>query len=59
LGKAEVVREGNDVTLVGWGTQLHVLLETAELAATKLGISSEVIDLQSIIPWDTETIAKV
>lgn len=58
LGKAEVVREGNDVTLVGWGTQLHVLLETAEIAATKLGIFSEVIDLQSIIPWDTETIAK-
>lgn len=27
LGKADVLREGNDVTLIGWGTQVHILLE--------------------------------
>ena len=47
------------MTLVGWGTQLHVLLETAELAADELGISCEVIDLQTILPWDIDTIVKV
>lgn len=47
------------MTLVGWGTQLHVLLETAELAKQKLDVSCEVIDLQSILPWDVNTVAKV
>nr|CAD2142852.1 unnamed protein product [Meloidogyne enterolobii] len=58
LGKAEIVREGKDVTLVGWGTQLHVLMETADLAEKDLGILCEVIDLQTIIPWDVETVAE-
>ncbi|KAL3090023.1 hypothetical protein niasHS_006475 [Heterodera schachtii] len=58
LGKAEVVKLGTDVTLVGWGTQLHVLLETAELAQQRLGVSCEVIDLQTILPWDVETVAE-
>ena len=59
LGQADVLREGNDVTLVGWGTQLHVLMETAEMAKKELDISCEVIDLQSIIPWDVDTLTKV
>ena len=33
---------GDDVTLIGWGTQVHVLREVAELAQEKLGISCEV-----------------
>lgn len=45
--------------MVGWGTQLHVLLETAELAQQQLNASCEVIDLQSIMPWDVETVANV
>lgn len=59
LGQADVLKEGNDVTLVGWGTQLHVLMETAVMAKELLDISCEVIDLQSIIPWDVDTITKV
>ena len=50
---------GADITLVGWGTQIHVLLEAAELAEETYGVHCEVIDLQSILPWDVETIAKV
>uniref|UniRef100_A0A1I7ZQA6 2-oxoisovalerate dehydrogenase subunit beta, mitochondrial n=1 Tax=Steinernema glaseri TaxID=37863 RepID=A0A1I7ZQA6_9BILA len=57
LGKGEIVRSGTDVTMVGWGTQLHVLLEVAELAQEKLGVSCEVIDLQSILPWDVDLIS--
>ncbi|XP_031834446.1 branched chain keto acid dehydrogenase E1 subunit beta isoform X1 [Nomia melanderi] len=58
IGKAEVVREGDAVTLVGWGTQVHVLLEVADLVQEKLGVSCEVIDLVSILPWDAELVCK-
>jgi 2-oxoisovalerate dehydrogenase E1 component beta subunit len=45
--------------MVSWGTQLHVILEVAKMAEEQLGVSCEVIDLQSILPWDVDTIAKV
>ncbi|XP_067206563.1 2-oxoisovalerate dehydrogenase subunit beta, mitochondrial isoform X3 [Linepithema humile] len=59
IGKAEIVRAGDAVTLVGWGTQVHVLLETADLVREKLDVSCEVIDLVSILPWDAELVCKV
>jgi 2-oxoisovalerate dehydrogenase E1 component beta subunit len=55
LGKAEVVQEGSDVTIVCWGTQVRRSIEAAKLAAEK-NISVEVIDLQTIVPWDAETV---
>ncbi|XP_066602958.1 2-oxoisovalerate dehydrogenase subunit beta, mitochondrial isoform X3 [Prorops nasuta] len=58
LSTAEIVREGKDVTLIGWGTQVHVLLEVADLAEERLGASCEVIDLVSILPWDAELVCK-
>ncbi|XP_011300812.1 2-oxoisovalerate dehydrogenase subunit beta, mitochondrial [Fopius arisanus] len=58
IGKAELLREGNSVTLVGWGSQVHVLLETADMVEKKLNASCEVVDLVSILPWDTETVCK-
>ncbi|VDD90365.1 unnamed protein product [Enterobius vermicularis] len=57
LSKAEVVREGKDLTMVAWGTQVHVLLEAAEMAKEKLGVECEVIDLRTILPWDIDTVA--
>ena len=42
LGEADVLREGSDVTLIGWGTQVHVLQEVADLALEKLGVNCEV-----------------
>ena len=45
--------------MVGWGTQVHVLLEVAEMAKEKLGADCEVIDLRTILPWDIETVAEV
>ncbi|KAK1134935.1 hypothetical protein K0M31_007701, partial [Melipona bicolor] len=58
IGNAEIVREGDAVTLVGWGTQVHILLEVADLVQEELGASCEVIDLVSILPWDTELVCK-
>ncbi|OUR59653.1 alpha-ketoacid dehydrogenase subunit beta [Colwellia sp. 39_35_sub15_T18] len=56
LGKAEIVQTGSDITLLAWGAQMEILQKAADLA-TNDGISCEVIDLRSILPWDIETIA--
>jgi len=55
FGRARVAREGTDVTLVGYGRQVNLLLKVAE-TLEKDGISGEVIDLRSIRPFDSETI---
>jgi 2-oxoisovalerate dehydrogenase E1 component beta subunit len=57
LGVAKIVREGKDVTLVGWGGQMNVLKKAADIAANE-GISCEVIDLRSLLPWDVEAVTK-
>lgn len=56
LGKAETVKTGTDLTCVGWGTQVHRLINAAAEAEAKYGINCEVIDLQTILPWDVTTI---
>jgi len=52
LGKANVVEEGNDVTVITWGAMLKYTRQALE----KSGKSIEIIDLQTIVPLDTETI---
>ena len=57
IGKAKVVREGRDVTLVSYSATLQkALLAAGELAQE--GIEAEVIDLRSIVPLDKETLFK-
>ncbi len=56
LGEAEIIKEGTDVTVLGWGAQMEVIDQAVE-RAEKEGISCEVIDLRSILPWDVETVA--
>jgi len=56
IGKADILRSGNDVTLIAWGTQVHVMKEVADLAKAKFKVNCEVIDLVSILPWDKETV---
>lgn len=56
LGKAEVVQQGTDITLLGWGAQMEILENAADMAAKK-GISCEVIDLRTLSPWDVDTVA--
>jgi pyruvate/2-oxoglutarate/acetoin dehydrogenase E1 component len=55
LGKAKVVREGSDVTIVGIQMMTHHALAAAEKLAEQ-GIQAEVIDLRSLVPLDKETI---
>ncbi|MCL2913984.1 alpha-ketoacid dehydrogenase subunit beta [Shewanella corallii] len=57
LGKAEVVAQGSDITLLGWGAQMEIIEQAAEMAA-KENISCEVIDLRSLAPWDVDTVAE-
>lgn len=59
IGKADILRVGDDVTLIGWGTQIHVLQEVADMAKQDFNINCEVIDLVSILPWDKETVCQV
>jgi 2-oxoisovalerate dehydrogenase E1 component len=55
FGKANVVRQGTDLTIVSCGLWLHRSVEAAEKMAAQ-GISVEVIDLRTIVPLDVETI---
>ncbi len=55
IGKAKVVREGTDVTLVGLAMGVHNCLKAADILA-KQGVSAEVIDLVSLVPLDRETV---
>lgn len=57
LGKANIVREGTDVTLVGWGMMIFMAVDVAE-QLSKEGISVEILDLRTIVPLDEEAIAK-
>src|SRR5213082_2115436 len=54
LGKARMVREGSDVTLVAWGNTIEKSLEALDKIDNE--ISVELIDLRSIVPWDSAAI---
>jgi pyruvate dehydrogenase E1 component beta subunit len=57
LGVAAVVKEGSDVTIVGYGRMAILALEAAGRLKEE-GVSAEVIDLLSLRPWDKETVAQ-
>lgn len=54
FGKAEIRRPGSDVTVIAYGTMVHVALAAAE----ETGIDAEVIDLRSLLPLDLDTIVQ-
>ncbi len=57
IGKAKVVREGEDVTVIGWGAMLFEALASADEVAEQ-GVSAEVIDLRTLWPVDIDTIVE-
>jgi 2-oxoisovalerate dehydrogenase E1 component beta subunit len=55
IGKADVKRVGQDISVLTYGAMVHVALEAAD-ALAKEGIDLEVVDLRSLMPFDQETI---
>jgi pyruvate/2-oxoglutarate/acetoin dehydrogenase E1 component len=55
LGKARIVREGSDVTIVTWSSMVGVCASAADRLASR-GCNAEVIDLRTLWPWDRETV---
>ena len=58
LGKANILKEGNDLTIIAHGKAVHSSLEVAQVLEEKHNISAEVLDLRSIRPLDVEAIIK-
>lgn len=52
FGRAKIISEGDDLTVVTWGA----MVERCEAAAQAVGASIEIIDLRTIVPWDKDTI---
>lgn len=55
LGKASVVRPGSDVSIIAYGSAVHMALEAAEQLAGR-GISVEVVDIRTLVPFDEESV---
>jgi 2-oxoisovalerate dehydrogenase E1 component beta subunit len=56
IGKADVKRSGEDLTVVAYGLMLHLALEAAQKLQDEDGASAEVVDVRTISPLDKETI---
>lgn len=54
LGSAEIVEEGAELTIITYGTLVHV----AQAAATLVGVDAEIIDVRSLSPLDTSTLTE-
>ncbi|HSE92167.1 MAG TPA: alpha-ketoacid dehydrogenase subunit beta [Methylomirabilota bacterium] len=56
LGRAQVGREGRDLTLIAWGAMVRVAREAAETLEQEDGVGCELIDLLTVSPLDRETL---
>lgn len=57
LGSANVVRQGDDVTIIAWSASVQLAARAADRASEELGISVEILDLRTLVPLDAEAIA--
>ncbi|KAJ1924690.1 hypothetical protein LPJ71_000439, partial [Coemansia sp. S17] len=59
LSKAEIVRPGKDVTVVGYGAQIYALENAIQMIERDMpGVTCELIDLRTILPYDADTVAE-
>ncbi|MBO8173236.1 MAG: alpha-ketoacid dehydrogenase subunit beta [Bacillaceae bacterium] len=58
IGKARIVREGSDITVISYGAMVHTALKAAEELDKSRGLQAEVIDLRTISPIDIDTIVQ-
>ncbi|MGH3060992.1 MAG: alpha-ketoacid dehydrogenase subunit beta, partial [Gaiellaceae bacterium] len=56
FGEARLHREGDDVTVVTWGAMVYTASEAADKVAAEDGVSTEILDLRTIIPWDRKAV---
>ena len=56
IGKAQIVQEGSDLTVISWGAMMRPTLQAVEEVKKQRDVSIEVIDLLTISPMDTDTI---
>lgn len=56
LSKAEVLKKGDDITIVSYGAPLYTCSAAIEKAEQDFGVSVELIDLRTIYPWDSQTV---
>ena len=55
IGKARIHREGDDVSVITWGAMVYTASEAADQLEAE-GISTEIVDLRSVLPWDKEAV---
>jgi len=55
LGKAEILKDGGDITVVSYGSTLRIVLEAA-VELEKMGIHIEIIDPQTLYPFDIDNV---
>jgi 2-oxoisovalerate dehydrogenase E1 component beta subunit len=54
LGKAAIVEEGDELSIITYGTMVHV----AQAAVSKVGVSADIIDLRTLVPLDVDTLKR-
>jgi 2-oxoisovalerate dehydrogenase E1 component beta subunit len=56
LSKAEILKQGSDLTIISYGHPLFLCNSAIEKAEKDFGVSIELLDLRTIYPWDKETV---
>lgn len=58
IGKANLLREGDDITVIGYSQPLHFVMQAAEELEKEEGITAQVVDLRTLQPLDREAIVE-